>query len=439
MQEQTKKVNPSARSEFRAWIVCLTASLFFFYEFVQMMMFNVINANLMSAFHITATTVSEISAMYFLANTLFMFPAGILLDRFSTRKIILAAMLLCVSGTLLFSNAHTIGTAMLCRFMVGIGGSFPFLCCLKLASRWFPNKRLALVTGTIVTVAMLGGVCGLTPMTFLTTHYGWRTALQLDACLGVVFIFLIYFLVRDYPRGHQFRLIPQAKDFDVWGSILKAMGNVQNWLYGLYTCMLNLPILVLCAVFGNLYLEQIYHFSSAQASHVVSMILIGTIFGGPLLGAYSDRLELRKLPMYIGAWISLGLLIIILGCHQLNVLEMSVLFFWLGFFTSSQVISYPAIAESNDIAMSGSALGLASVLIMGGGAVFQPVCGWLMDRHWNGAMIANVPQYQPHDFLWGFSIFPIACILAILFTRWATETYCQHMTERRKTNGAYES
>src|SRR5689334_404568 len=69
-----------------AWLVCFVGSLFFFYEFIQMNMFNAINTHLMHDFNLDAAELGSLSATYFLANVAFLLPAGIILDRFSTRK-----------------------------------------------------------------------------------------------------------------------------------------------------------------------------------------------------------------------------------------------------------------------------------------------------------------------------------------------------------------
>ena len=75
-----------------AWGVCLSAGLFFLYEFFQLICFDVINPSLRRDFGLTAVQLSWLSSAYMTANTLFLLPAGWLLDRFSTRIIILAAM-----------------------------------------------------------------------------------------------------------------------------------------------------------------------------------------------------------------------------------------------------------------------------------------------------------------------------------------------------------
>lgn len=144
-------------TSWRAWIVCLIAALFFFYEFIQMNMLSSLNQDLMAAFDVDATRLGILSSTYFYANVIFLLPAGQLLDRYSTRTIILIALSLCVLGTYLFSLTDSLWIAAFFRFVTGIGSAFCFLSSIRLASRWFPANHMALISGLIVTMAMLGG------------------------------------------------------------------------------------------------------------------------------------------------------------------------------------------------------------------------------------------------------------------------------------------
>src|SRR3990167_10702907 len=78
------------------WVVCVSASLFFFYEFIQGNMFASIADNIMQDFHIQADKMTYLSSIYYVSNVIFLFVAGFMLDRFSAKKIIIIAMGLCV-------------------------------------------------------------------------------------------------------------------------------------------------------------------------------------------------------------------------------------------------------------------------------------------------------------------------------------------------------
>lgn len=414
----------------QAWVVVLGAALFFFYEFIQMTMFNVINPQLMETFNVTAEHLGNLSAMYFYANVVFLFPAGLLLDRFSTRKLITIAMTLCVLGTYGFALSKQFDMLGFFRFVTGLASSFCMLSCVRLASRWFPPRRVALAIGLVVTMAMLGGMMGQTPMTFLSSHLGWRHAVMVNATLGLVLVFVVWLVVRDYPKslgGAHDQEQAKLHRMGFWESILLALKNKQNWLAGIYTNLLSLPIIVLGAMWGVMYLSQSRHLSHNTASYVTSMIFLGTIFGSPAMGWLSDRIGLRKLPMVIGAVISLMLVLIIMYNHSLSMTMLSILFFLLAFVASTQVIAYPLVVESNSFAITSAAEGVTCTIIMMAGAIFQPLYGKLMDMNWQGKALHGAHVYSPHAYLMAMWILPIAFVVALIAALLLKETRCKDL------------
>lgn len=389
-------------------------------------MFNALTASLIAEFQVTAAQLGQLSAFYFYAVIPLIFPAGILLDRISTRKIIVIAMLLLSFATLIFSLTHSFSIIAICRFVTGIGGTFCLLSCVRLATRWFPPQRMALVIGLIVTMAMIGGVVAQTPVTWLIAKIGWRATVFWDGMLGFVFTAIIFLVVRDYPpdfakEQQQFQSLLNELGF--WPSLRMALANLQNWLGGVFTSLMNLPIFLLGSLWGNLYLVQAHQFNQMQASYITSMIFIGAIIGSPLLGWISDRIGLRRLPMIVCAIFSLIVILLIMFL-TLNLIGAMLLFLLLGIFTSGQIISYPLIAESNSRAITGTAEGIASVLIMAGGLA-QPLFGWLMGVNWNHHYVNNVPFYSVGDYRLAMSIMPVGFVLALLAAWVIKETFCK--------------
>ena len=132
------------KSTVLAWVVCLTAGLFFFYEFIQMNMLDAISTDLMRGFGITAGKISLLGSVFFIANTVCLFPAGLLLDQLSARKVILWAMGLTVACAIGFALAPTFSLALFFRLLAGTTNAFCFLSCIIIASRWFNPKQMAL-------------------------------------------------------------------------------------------------------------------------------------------------------------------------------------------------------------------------------------------------------------------------------------------------------
>lgn len=404
-----------------AWLVCLSAGLFFFYEFFQLNIFDVINSPLRHDFSIDATQLSWMSSTYLWADILFLLPAGIILDRFSTRKVILTAMAICILGTLGFAITTSFALACFFHFLSGIGNAFCFLSCIVLISRWFPSHRQALVVGIVVTMAFLGGMMAHTPFARLNEWLGWRRSLIIDGQIGILLFLWIYFIVKDRP-AHLSIKKNQPSSAALFGFI-NALKNKQNWLAGLFTSLLNLPIMVLCALWGASYLQTVHQLSEISASNIVSLIFIGSIIGCPLAGWLSDRQGRRKPLMFIGALLTLITVCPLFLKMTLSPMILSVIFFSLGLFTSTQVIAYPLVAESNSGENTGSATAIASVIIMGGGGVGQILFGWLMQFHAGHAAI----RYSSADFQFAMWIFPLSAIAALIAVLCCRETNCKPM------------
>ena len=408
-----------SRGGLMAWLVCLSAGLFFFYEFFQLNLFDVINQPLRLEFNIDAIHVSWMSSAYLWANLLFLLPAGLILDRFSTRWVILAAMLICVTGTVGFALTNSFVWASFFHFQSGIGNAFCFLSCVVLVSRWFPSRRQAMVIGCVVTMAFMGGMMAHTPLAYLNDRYGWRYSLLIDGAVGILFFVWIFIFVRDKPKDEQITM--GAIRQTIPPNFLQALVNPQNWFCGLYTCCLNLPIMVICALWGASYLQVVHQLPQIAASNIVSLIFIGSIIGCPLVGWLSDKSGRRKPLMIIGALAALLTVMPLFMGLVLSEMELSVLFFVLGVVTSTQVIAYPLIAESNNPSNIGVATSIASVIIRGGAAVGQLLFGWLMQYH-AGAV---TQQYTPADFQFAMWMFPLAVIAALVAITFTQETYCE--------------
>jgi len=406
------------------WVVVLSAALFFFFEFIQMNMFNAINPSLIAAFKVTATQLGNLSAMYFYGNVSFLFVAGLLLDRFSTRRLLLTAVSICVIGTYLFAMSTHLWQAEACRFVTGIASTFCMLTAVRLASRWFPPRRIALVIGLVLTMAMAGGMLAQTPLTYLTRLLGWRHAVMLNASLGIFVTAAIFLWVKDFPRGAEKTRAREKAHLKALGfvrSITLALRNKQNWLAGFYANFLSFPVVILGASWGSLYLMHVRHLTHLQTSYVTSMIFFGMIFGAPMLGWLSDTIAYRKMPMIVGAFLTFILIMLIMYLPGLHIPSLMALFFVLGFLAGIQVLAYPVVVESNSRTITNTAEGLACTIIMSAG-LFQFVYGLLLDANWNGVMSHGLRVYSASDYQWAAIIFPVSFLVAGVLAFFLKET-----------------
>jgi len=420
------KDNDKIGAQFLPWVVCFSASLFFFYEFIQGNMFASIADDIMQDFHIQADKMAYLSSIYYVANMVFLFIAGMVLDRFSTKKTILVAMLLCVVSTFILAQSQSFYLALACRFITGIGSAFCFLGPIRLASRWFPPQRMALVTGSIITLAMTGGMIAQYPLTKLVAQVGWRDALMEVAWLGTAILVFMYFGIVDKLKNSTHYKVVQKNN--LLSTAKKIYLNPQTLRAALYTSLMNMAIAVYGAMMGSLYLVQKMGISKEDAAVVNSMLFLGAIIGGPLIGWCSDKLGVRVLPMKVGVLASLVTMLAVL-LVPVSLPIMKILFFLLGFFTAAQIISYALVAESSSPAVTATAVSVVSILTQGGYVVYQNLFSLLLVKHGGVQIIKGIPVYSLGDYQYAALIFPFGLIIALLALLGLKETHCRQIEE----------
>ncbi|NBX84961.1 MAG: MFS transporter [Gammaproteobacteria bacterium] len=407
----------------QAWLVCFFAGLFFLFEFIQLSSFDALNHWVQNFYHLKASQVGLLGSSFLWGNVLFLLPAGLLLDKFGPRKVILWSLGASVVGLAIFAYSHVFTLAFVGRLMSGIGNAFCFVSLVVLVSRWFPGHRQAFAMGILVNMAFLGGMFAHTPLVWLLETFGWGIVMTGNVIFGVIVMVLIMIFVRNEPHDYQHTSHVDAITF--WQGFKKIF-HMQNIGAGVYTSCLNLPIMVLCALWGMQYLQIVHHVTVVQASNIVSMIFFGSMIGSPLAGWLSDRMRRRKYMMWIGGILALVLCYPMCCMKQsLSVSELMFIFFSLGCVTSTQVVSYPLIAESNSAVYAGRACSLASMIIMGGGMCAQMIFGWLLNQH---QMVDAVPTEEA--FRGAMMMFPISIMLALLMLVFMKETFCKHHLER---------
>ena len=401
------------------WAVCFAASLFFFYQFIQGNMFASIADHVMRDFGIQASKLVYLSSVYYLPNVLCLFIAGVMIDRFSVKKILLLSMFLCTASTFFLAYTSSFYVALTCRFVAGVTSAFVLLAPVRLATRWFPPKQMAMVTGAIVTMAMTGGLVAQYPLTALLQHVGWRGAVLDVAWFGVVLFVVMVWWIKDNPKGHQDtpgeHTIPMLA---AWKGCFKQ----QPILAGFYTSLMNLPIAVLGAAMGKLYLMQRLNVPQDDASMINGMLFLGAMLGGPLVGLFSDKLGRRLFPMQLGALVSF---VIVLGIlyAPVSFAMMGLLFFLLGFTTGAQVISYVLVAESARPVMIATAMSVVSILTQGGYMVYQNLFSSILVRCGGVEMVQGTPVYPLASYQTAALILPAAFLLSVVVVFGLKETF----------------
>lgn len=416
----------------KAFIIVFVTSFLFFYEFGLTNIYNSLGPYVVKDFNLSPTEFGFVASLFFYTDLIFLIPAGVLVDRYSPRRIITLVLLISSTGVLMNAHAHSLGVLVIARLLMGLGGGFCLVGCIRVAVNWFPQKYMAGISGFIITMGMLGGLMVQTPLTLLILHSSWRYALTIVAIIGYSIAALIFLFVRDMPhhlkeeRQHH---IQRHHESGVFRCLKLALLKKQNWYCGFYTCLMNLPIFMLGALLGIPYLTQVNQLTMTQASTVSGMLYLGTMIGSPLMGSLSDLIQNRKYPMLISAVLAIALVFIIIQVTSNSFWLLLFLFLLLGIITSAQIISYPLVVESNSKMISSSAVCVISMMCMISGAFIQPLAGFLLSLRGGAHITQGTMDYPTASYHFVLNILPIAFVLAFILGLLIKETHGKHISD----------
>ena len=411
------------------WLMWGLVALLYLLGFFQRMAPAVMVSELMRDFAITGAIMGNLSATYFYSYALMQIPSGLLADRIGPRRLATSACLVFAAGELLFAWAPTLHFAYAGRLLIGASVAVAFVTCMKLAGHWFPTTMFATVTGVSLLFGNIGGVLAGVPLAEAVATVGWRSAMAASGLVTILVAAIIWLAVRDDPSDYNYRSHAHASAMKNAGlpamaALRSVVGRPATWLLFFAGGFSTAPVLVFAGLWGVPYLTQVHGLGRSEAASMTSVMLIAWAFGGPCLGALSDRLRLRRLPYLVAVVITTSLWAVFLW-GGLSVGLLYPLLAVLGFFSGAVIIGFAFAREVNHPGAAGATGGVVNMSVLGFAAVLQPVLGLILDRHWQGALEQGVRIYDGAAYHAAFFWFAVSTALAVLMLLFTRESHCR--------------
>lgn len=394
------------RKDLNRYVACFAAALFSFYDIFQLSLFNSTAADFSATFYLSSTTLGLLSSSFVWANALSLIPIGFLIDKYSVRPLAIIFLSLSIIACFIIAHSHSWKIIMVMRFIQGLASATSLLTCMRMAIRWFGNRANTAI-GLMVTFALMGGIFGNNVFINIVRDVGWRYSFILAGIIGIVIlIFLICFLFEANT--------PSTSSFQFASQIKLSLQNPKNILLGCYLGLMSLPIFILAAEWGNIYLIKMHHMSNTQAGMTTGLLFTGLICGCPLVGYIADRLRNPLMIMKIGAILSF-IVILPIACYlHLSSLAIMILFLLLGMIGSSQNVVFVIIAENNPLFLLSTITAVASLVENCIGALGQLLFGYLLHTSWQALSISAISVTIQHRYINAMLIFPCAFIFATM-------------------------
>ena len=150
---------------------------------------------LVDEFTLTASDLGLLSGGYFFGFSMTQLPLGAWLDRFGPKRVLLAFLMVAVTGCLCFAAADSFWTLCAARVACGVGLSACLMAPLTAYRRWYRPDNQQRASSWMLMTGSLGFVASTLPVQWLMPVLGWRGIFGVLAALLLVAIAAVAWVV----------------------------------------------------------------------------------------------------------------------------------------------------------------------------------------------------------------------------------------------------
>jgi predicted MFS family arabinose efflux permease len=386
----------------RAWgiglVSCLTALLAISFSIVLRIEPSLMQNDLQKIFHLSPEKFGELFIRYqysLIATLLF---AGLIVDYFGTRRILVLAIIGAVIGNYLFSKATTVPAMIHGRILIGYAHPFILISALKLGTQWVPKKHFSIFAGLLFATLLMTPVILKSPLSNMIDALGMSIFADLLNIIGILAVAIL--LLTRKPQG-PFYVAENIR----FRNILAVLTNTEIWSICAISClgwMANTFLLN----YGMIFLIKNHGFNHAYAAETINTAFMCFALGAIITGFISEFLLTKRLLVAIGYIIAAITFSIVLYIPHLDTAMASGLIFATGFFTGTAVMCYAKAYDFSTPINTGCAFALVAFATTLGNTLFTFLLGNLLE--------AELPKLSTsHSLTWQILLASIPSALAI--------------------------
>jgi len=417
--------DPSKKALRYRWIIFGILSLGYVLVYFHRFCPAVVALDMMRDLKAGGALLGFLGSAYFYPYALMQLPAGLLSDSWGPRKTITVFFCIAFCGSLLLGMAPTAFWAIIGRTLVGFGIAMLFVPTMKVLAEWFEVREFAMMTGILMAMGGVGSLTAATPLALLSVWIGWRYSFVAVGLFTLALALMVWIMVRDRPADLGWPSPASTRKSE--NANIKLSDGVIRVLTSWDFWPLAVWFFFDCAVFfsfgglwGGPYLIQVYGLTKAEAGQILSMIAIGMILGSPLLSYLSNEVFRGRKPVLIMGSVVVVILsgLLTFMTDRIPLFGLYILCLGLGVFASAiVVIGFTTAKELFPVQMTGTAVGLANLFPFLGGAIFQPILGYILESHGRVGDAFTISGYQK-----GFLILLLCATVAFISTLFLKET-----------------
>lgn len=372
------------------WIVFSLLAAAYFLVYFHRLSTAVVAVDLMRDLQASGTLIGLLAAAYFYPYALMQIPAGLLADSWGTRRTVTIFFFLAGIASVVFSLATTAWWAILARVLVGVGVAMLLVPTLKVLTTWFQPTEFATTTGLLMGIGALGALGAATPLAWMSNWLGWRHSFLIIGLVTVILAIGVWIVVRDRPENLGW---PPISPVTVTGAsnlstslslrtgVKLVLSTPAFWVLAVWYFFSCGTFFTFAGLWGGPYFMHVYGLTKDQSGHILSLAALGTIFGSPFLSVLSNRLGTRKKILVAGGVVNLAMMAVLAFLPGVWPFQYYYGLCILMSFSANAivVVAFTSVKELFPLNIAGTAVGLVNFFPFLGGAIMQPLVGYVLE------------------------------------------------------------
>jgi predicted MFS family arabinose efflux permease len=284
MPGQLTAVAPVARFADRAYLAWAAVATAYAIAFLQRVSPQSVSLSFMADFETGAAGVAMLASSYFWGYTLMQIPAGLLVDRYGVKRVVLSSMVASSLGSAAFALSPNLLDVFAARLVIACGDALVFTALLKLVAQSFADERFGVMSGISQVSGYVGGVIATTPLAAAVTGFGWRACFLFIACVGIANLAFAKFALKPDPVSHSNKTLRS-----VLAAARRSLCHVANWGCAMTFASHFAVVTTLSGVWGIPMVAHFFGISPSAAATPLLAFMIGNAAGSIFLGHAADR------------------------------------------------------------------------------------------------------------------------------------------------------
>lgn len=377
---------PSVTLVFRVY---LPFALGYFLSYVFRVVNAVIASDLRADLGVDSSVLGLLTSTYFLAFAAFQLPLGYLLDRYGSRRVESALLLIAALGAFVFSRSESVTGLMVGRALIGLGVSACLMAAFKAYVDWFPADRLPRINGLQMAAGGLGALTATRPVEMSLPTLGWQGVFQL---LGIACIAVSVFMFVTVPEKQEHVESRRQAGSHGFANVFKSPLFIR---VAPLTTIAQASSLAVTSLWVGTWLQDVGGLGRAAAANILAAMTIAMIMGFVILGNVASTLGRRGISTFTTAT----------GCVIAASIPMTTVIVmqdgappWLcwmayGFFGSGSILYYAALSQNFPKQVTGRVNAAINVLVFVGAFLVQWGIGVVI-QYWSHGDAFSTEGYR---------------------------------------------